>query len=333
MAVKIQLTPQELLSQSQEMLNLQQEYETLFGQSQTLLNQVNDNWSANLANNFSGKLLSAQKSFRQIISMLETGGRLAAESAGSFESMDSLLAKHIAGKSGVLNAADAVQNGMNHMMEYWANQAVPMTGSRSLSQEEFLAMSEEERAAWLRRNVEGAVSSVTDTITGQLEHDMELLQSGLEKLEDLYHQLPEGIQDIWEFGVGQLAGTAAGIYDTVSNIINGNGWEAWESFVQTMPGLSQAYQLGEYIFCGGMMEHAHTAGHFLIEGLDWLLPDSWTDAFEDHYGINLVESWQEGWEEIENYWSEVGDYWSGKLDDFADGAQEFFGGVADFFGF
>ena len=36
MAVKIQLTPQELLSQSQEMLSLQKEFETLFGQSQTL---------------------------------------------------------------------------------------------------------------------------------------------------------------------------------------------------------------------------------------------------------------------------------------------------------
>ena len=49
MAVKIQLTPQELLSQSQELKGLQVEYETLFGQSQTLLDQVNTNWSVNLA--------------------------------------------------------------------------------------------------------------------------------------------------------------------------------------------------------------------------------------------------------------------------------------------
>lgn len=104
MAVKIQLTPQELLSQSQEMLSLQKEFETLFGQSQTILNQVNENWSANLANNFSGKLLSVQKGFSQITSMLEAGGNLAAESAKSYESVDSLLAKVIGGKEGPLSA-------------------------------------------------------------------------------------------------------------------------------------------------------------------------------------------------------------------------------------
>ncbi len=109
MAVKIQLTPQELLSQSQEMKGLQAEYETLFGQSQTLLGQVNANWSANLANNFAGKILSAQKSFKQITSMLEAGGNLAQESARTMESVDSLLAKNMA-------AGDGIGGLLNHGM-------------------------------------------------------------------------------------------------------------------------------------------------------------------------------------------------------------------------
>ena len=66
MASKIQLTPAELLSQSQEMLSLQKEFSDLFGQSEKLLNQVTTNWSTNLANNFAGKLTSAQKGFKQI---------------------------------------------------------------------------------------------------------------------------------------------------------------------------------------------------------------------------------------------------------------------------
>ena len=97
MAVTIQLTPQELLSQSAEMLRLQEDFEELFSQSESLLNQVNENWSARLANNFSAKLLSAQKGFRQISDMLGAGGSLAADSARTMESVDSLLAKSMGG--------------------------------------------------------------------------------------------------------------------------------------------------------------------------------------------------------------------------------------------
>ena len=93
MAVKIQLTPQELLSQSQELKGLQVEYETLFGQSQTLLDQVNTNWSVNLAHNFAGKIASAQMGFSRITDMLDAGAKVAETSARTFESVDSLLAK------------------------------------------------------------------------------------------------------------------------------------------------------------------------------------------------------------------------------------------------
>ena len=61
MAGKVQLTPAQLLAQSQEMLSLQKDYESLFQETSTLLNQINGNWSANLANNFLGKITSAQK--------------------------------------------------------------------------------------------------------------------------------------------------------------------------------------------------------------------------------------------------------------------------------
>lgn len=122
MAGKIQLTPAELLAQSQEMLDLQKEYDQLFASAGTLLTQVNENWSANLANNFAGKLLSAQKGFTQISSMLGQGGKLAASSANTFESMDSLLSKVMQGDgvsgnvSATMTAAvGAVQTGAANM--------------------------------------------------------------------------------------------------------------------------------------------------------------------------------------------------------------------------
>ena len=41
MAGKVQLTPAQLLAQSQEMLSLQKDYESLFQETSTLLNQIN----------------------------------------------------------------------------------------------------------------------------------------------------------------------------------------------------------------------------------------------------------------------------------------------------
>lgn len=110
MAGKIQLTPAELLAQSQEMLSLQKDYDELFGRTETVLRQVNENWSARLANNFAGKLLSAQKSFSQVSAMLGQGGQLAADSANTFESMDSLLARAVLG-GGTAGAAVSLASG------------------------------------------------------------------------------------------------------------------------------------------------------------------------------------------------------------------------------
>ena len=42
---KIQLTPEELLSQSQEMSSLKNQYESLFQSVDGILNDVNNSWS------------------------------------------------------------------------------------------------------------------------------------------------------------------------------------------------------------------------------------------------------------------------------------------------
>lgn len=96
---KIQLTPAELLSQSTEMGNLKTQYESMFQGVNSILQDVNQNWSANLAHNFAGKISTAQKSFDKITEILQAGSDLAGRSATTFESMDSLLASNFSGGS------------------------------------------------------------------------------------------------------------------------------------------------------------------------------------------------------------------------------------------
>ena len=90
---RIYLTPMELRSQSQEMANLKQEYDQLFQGVKKAVNDVNDNWSAGLANNFTSKITTASKSFEQISEMLASGSKAAESAAGCFESVDNALAR------------------------------------------------------------------------------------------------------------------------------------------------------------------------------------------------------------------------------------------------
>ena len=92
---KIELTPAELKGQASQMLTLGNEYEHLFDGVISDLNSVNRNWSSNLANNFAGKITSAQRKFQDIPDMVAMGSAVATLAANSFESTDSLLTKVI----------------------------------------------------------------------------------------------------------------------------------------------------------------------------------------------------------------------------------------------
>lgn len=89
---KLQLTPAELLAQSTELINLKSQYDSLFSGTQSILNDVNQNWSENLANNFSGKINTAMQSCTQISNMLSQGASAARTSALTFQSVDKQLA-------------------------------------------------------------------------------------------------------------------------------------------------------------------------------------------------------------------------------------------------
>ena len=97
----IELTPQLLLEQSQEMQSLCTAYENLFANISSDLTGVNESWSDLLANNFSGKIGSAQKTFSGALTML---GNVAAGTRNVAETIQETDAEWASKIGGALSA-------------------------------------------------------------------------------------------------------------------------------------------------------------------------------------------------------------------------------------
>lgn len=91
MAGNIKLTPEELLAQSTEMASIQSEFESLFSQVTSSLNNLNGSWSEALAGNFSGKISAAQKSFSAVAEMMANGATAARVGANTFSEPGAVL--------------------------------------------------------------------------------------------------------------------------------------------------------------------------------------------------------------------------------------------------
>lgn len=226
------MTPQELLAQSQEMLSLQGDYEDLFKQSETLLNRVNENWSATLANNFSGKILSAQKSFRQISTMLGSGGNLAAESARTYESVDSLLAKNINGDGGSVagTIGAAVAAGAAGMAGAATGTAasggdtIYINADGTLSTDSGLIR---QMSSGSGRKTELSWESFLDYLVQDTKQSWETAGQALQEVSDWYGNLPEDKKNIYDalkdaFIPGQLESS----YQITKDIVTGDvSWD------------------------------------------------------------------------------------------------------------
>lgn len=91
MAGNIKLTPEELLAQSTEMASIQSEFESLFSQVTSSLNNLNGSWSEALAGNFSGKISAAQKSFSSVAEMMANGATAERVGANTFSEPGAVL--------------------------------------------------------------------------------------------------------------------------------------------------------------------------------------------------------------------------------------------------
>ncbi len=151
---KIQLTPTELLNQSQEMINLKARYEELFQSVDGILNQVNGSWSENLANNFSGKISAARSSFSRVTDMLQAGADAAGGSAASFVSLDRQLSGLFLGGEGKMLTGIGTAMGISEILSQKIQSRVQSTGENSLSK--MLEKIEKDRESRPGKLTEGA---------------------------------------------------------------------------------------------------------------------------------------------------------------------------------
>ena len=97
MSETIKLSPEMLISQAAQLSTLSNDFNNLFDSVVSELNTINGNWSKNLANNFAGKIISAQNGFRSVVDALNNGSEAARICAESFENIDDVLAKMMSG--------------------------------------------------------------------------------------------------------------------------------------------------------------------------------------------------------------------------------------------
>lgn len=101
-----ELTPELLLEQSQEMLNLCSAYENLFSSLSSDLHGINGSWSDLLSNNFSGKIGSAQKAFASTLVKLRNSANTVRMVADTAQEMDADWASRIMGTLGAALKGD-----------------------------------------------------------------------------------------------------------------------------------------------------------------------------------------------------------------------------------
>ena len=97
MAQILEISPELLLQQSQQMQQLKLSYEALMEKMLADINGINGSWSQLLANNFTAKIADAQKSFLGVTVMLQNGSNAAAMAATTLSQGDTTLATRLVG--------------------------------------------------------------------------------------------------------------------------------------------------------------------------------------------------------------------------------------------
>lgn len=181
----IKLDAAELRNQASEMTALGSEYEHLFSNVSSILHDVNNNWSPNLSNNFSGKISSAQKSFSNVVDMLKFGADAANSSAESFVSIDDTLAQKTKGST-------ASNEGYGNAVK--ASNSVQATAQKSVSKKK-------EKKFWDK--LEDACTGVADAVVTKTKN-------AISKVKKSYKE--KGLAyDFYNYGKCALKVASAGI--------------------------------------------------------------------------------------------------------------------------
>lgn len=130
MADILEISPELLLQQSQQMQQLKLSYEALMEKMLADIHGINGSWSQLLANNFSAKITDAQRSFMGVADMLQNGSDAAAMAATTLSQGDMTLAARLVGTfaaprgvlhtiaiQGAENAYEQIQDGYQLLKE------------------------------------------------------------------------------------------------------------------------------------------------------------------------------------------------------------------------
>ncbi len=207
MSGKIVLSPEVLTAQSNEMRALMNEYESLFASVTSLLEDVNNNWSANLANNFSSKITSAQSSFASIVDMLGWGAEAALNSATTMESVDSALAQMMNGDSGTT----VISSDDGSVLEAAIDQTIADTAQNWESVSDM--------ATWLNENYDELPDEVKSLLKQTLGEEnvsvVEVLSEVLSGNAD-FDTLASGLELVGVESAGKLVSAAKQAYTTAT---------------------------------------------------------------------------------------------------------------------
>lgn len=95
MSNQIKLTPGVLKAQAADLRALAEDYSAFFSYVNSELKDINNNWSAKLANNFLMKVTNADKTFNELVLTLDNGYKAAIKSAEKFENADGSISGNL----------------------------------------------------------------------------------------------------------------------------------------------------------------------------------------------------------------------------------------------
>ncbi len=110
----IKLSAEMLQAQSDQMKQLQSQYEDMFKQMENILQEMNAGWSENLSCHFVEKIALAQKGFTKMSELLQGGSEAARQAALGFTELNDALASQL---SSILGLSDRDIEGLK---ENWA---------------------------------------------------------------------------------------------------------------------------------------------------------------------------------------------------------------------
>lgn len=169
MPSEVIVTPEILAGQSAQMASLMSDYESLFASVSSLLTEINGSWSPNMANNFAGKIQSAQKSFSNVVGMLGNGSS-AAKAASQIFADD--MAGAVGGILGLIEQGSDFSDWMKNTLGAAGVPGLKGLDVKTLSQaSDFVQKGDYDSALKLlaEKGLDIGAGKVADLITGDID--------------------------------------------------------------------------------------------------------------------------------------------------------------------